>query len=146
MQQQTPSFTGAYLNQNTSPALTVDLQELALLILREGGFLHPDAREGAIIASGGQAWRYRDGQLHEVPWHAYETALNSSDRNDWPPYTIDFSIVPGTGCQSLELSVSTLYDRGICEESRGGNETRWTLQYAGNRWQTVTLEHLMSWD
>ena len=134
------------MNQSNAAIRTVDLHELALLILGQDHFLHPDGRDGSIIASGGQTWRYRDGKLHEVAWHEYEAALSSSDRSDWPPYTIDFTIAPETDCALLKLTVTTVYDQGICAESRGGNETRWIVQYVDDQWQTDRLDYVMSWD
>lgn len=134
------------MNQSTSPTAPGDLKELALLILMRDGFLPADGREGAIIACSGQAWRYQGGHLDEVPWQVYQTALTSSDRDNWPPYTIDFTVAALPACQLLELNVTTVYNQGICEQSRGGNESHWTVQRVEGSWQTARLTYLMSWD
>lgn len=120
--------------------------ELALCILRKQGFINTQHATGTLLASEGRAWRYQEDQLIEVSWCQYEKALNSTNRADWPPYTISFNISSLPDSHTITLSVVTDYNQGICEESRGGNETAWYLCYQDGAWQVRTIDYLLTWD
>jgi hypothetical protein len=130
-------------NQTPMPPTAV---ELALCIMRKHGFVNTQYAAGTLLASGCQAWRYQEDQLTEVPWCEYEKALNSAQRADWPPYTISFSVSSQPDSYTILLSVVTDYDQGICEESRGGNETAWSLCYQDGVWQVSAIDYLFTWD
>lgn len=130
-------------NQTPAPPTAA---ELALCIMRRQGFITTQHATGALLASEGRVWRYEEEQLTEVPWREYEKALNSPHHADWPPYTIGFSISSRPDSHTILLSVETYYDQGICEASRGGNETAWSLCYQDNVWQVCALDYLLTWD
>lgn len=125
---------------------TLSLEETALLIIRQPGFVNKTGADGSILASAGNAWRYVDDLLVEVPWSAYEIALSSVDHNDWPPYTISFTISHQSADETVTVNVTTDYDRGMCEGSRGGNESEWTLRKQDGAWLVLDVAYLISWD
>ena len=124
--------------------MTLSLEKLALLIMRRGD-VNPIYSAGSILASDNRAWRYQNDELIEVAWSDYERALNSDDRDDWPPYTISFTITSLSDDEAV-VSVATDYDQGICEESRGGCESTWRLKYEDGGWRIQDIEYKMSWD
>jgi len=125
---------------------SIPLEDAALIIMREdSGLINLSRASGSIIASGEHAWRYQDDQLIEVEWGEYENALNSSDRKDWPPYTVTFSVSP-LDDKSIQVDVSILYDRGITEDSRGGNSSIWKLKYQEGQWQVIGIVEGSFWD
>lgn len=126
---------------------SIPLEDTALIIMREdSGLINLSRVSGSIIASGEHAWRYQDDQLIEIELGEYENALNSSDRNDWPPYTITFSVSPPSEDKSIQVDVSIFYDRGITEDSRGGNSSTWKLKYQERRWQVISIVEGRFWD
>lgn len=133
-------------NQSNQTPMPPTAIELAHCIMHRQGFMNTQHATGALLASEGQVWRYEDDQLSEVPWCEYERALNSAHRADWPPYTIGFSISSQPDSHTILLSVVTDYDQGICEESRGGNETVWSLCYQDGVWQVGAIDYLLTWD
>ena len=127
-------------------SLPVSLTEIALLIIRKDGFVNASRIAGSMIASAGKAWRYQDDQLIEVPWVDYEMSRNSDNPKDWAPYTIGFTISHFTDDQTIRVNVTTYYDIGMSEDSRGGNESTWMLKYQDNGWKILDIEYQMSWD
>lgn len=123
--------------------MPVSPEDVALLIIRHEGFVNKSCAEGSILATEGHAWRYQADRLMEVPWSDYLDAVNG---DPCPPYTIEFTVGPVSADRTLQFSVATLYDMGICEESRGGNETAWTLQYLDGEWRVAAVDYLMMWD
>ncbi|HXU33498.1 MAG TPA: hypothetical protein VN851_23260 [Thermoanaerobaculia bacterium] len=69
----------------------------------------------------------------------------SSDRSQWPPYTILFTITP-VSPNRLTLDVHTRFDMGLTPESRGGSEETWTLTKKGGRWSVTNRETTMNID
>ncbi len=136
------------ITTSTSTAVSrpTEEEEIALLIIREEGFVNTSRTSGSILASDKRAWRYQDGHLTETAWSDYESALNSNDRNDWPPYTIKFSISAPLADQTIQVDVSTYYDMGITENSRGGNDSVWNMKYQAGQWQVLDMEITESWD
>lgn len=118
-------------------------EKIAWLIIRHQGFVNKSCAAGSILATEGQAWRYLDEQLREVPWNDYLEAVKG---DPCPPYTIEFTVGSLSADLTLQVKVTTLYDMGICEESRGGNETVWTLQHLDGEWRVVDVDYLMMWD
>lgn len=121
----------------------VSPEQIALLIIRREGFVNKSGADGSILATNGHAWRYSTDQLAEVPWSDYLDAVNGEF---CPPYTIEFTVGSVSADRTLQVSVVTLYDIGICEESRGGNETVWTLRHLDGEWQVVAVDYIMMWD
>jgi hypothetical protein len=128
----------------TPTPFSVSLKEIALVIIRGKGIVH--ASPGSIIACGSQAWRYEDDRLVEVPWSVYENALNSKNRNHWPPYTITFSVSPLSDDKTVQVDVRTYYSRGITERSRGGEDSVWKLKYQEGQWQVIDTKRTLVWD
>lgn len=135
------------MSHRTPAPLPVLLEELALLIIRNRRFVNTGYTSGSILASDGKAWRYLDDRLVEVPWSDYECAVNSGDRKEWPPYTITLeNLQVSEDGQSVWLDVTTVYDMGMVESSRGGNESRVLVKYGDGGWHIAEIEALMDWD
>lgn len=117
-------------------------EEAALVIIRAEGFVNSSHAAGSILASDGTAWRYNGDGLTEVPWSEYERAL-ADDPADWPPYTITFTVSPSSTAGTVHVDVSTIYDMGLMEGSRGGNDTSFTMRQVDGRWRVIDVEYTM---
>lgn len=130
------------MNHDRPVSLPLSPKEAALLIVSTEGFVNSGHVAGSILASDGTAWRYNDDGLTDVPWSEYERALGD-DPAGWPPYTITFTVSPPAADGTVRVAVSTIYDMGLVEGSRGGNETSFTLRREDGRWRVIDVEYTL---
>ena len=91
-----------------------------------------------------RVWRYRQGKLVDESVRALTESL-SDDRSVWPPFTFVCTLTSGTSTRAT-VEVETHYDRGLTEESRGGNAQRWEMERQSGVWVVVQRESNRFWD
>jgi hypothetical protein len=133
-------------NSSLPTSLNISIESLAILIIREDGFIDTNRTEGSILATEGHYWRYKNNLLVEIKKSDYDLAINSNDRKDWPPYTITFIYIHQYADQPDRIYVTTYYDMGISENSRGGNESIWTISSTEGEWRVINIAYTKHWD
>jgi len=91
-----------------------------------------------------RVWVAEKGTLRAGSTQDLDRAYGS-DRSQWPPYTILFTITP-VSPNRLTVEVHTRFDMGLLPESRGGSEENWTLLRKGGRWSVANRETTMNID
>jgi len=91
-----------------------------------------------------RVWRYEEGKLIDDTPESFQVVMGLS-RGQWPPYTFIF-VVDEITPEVAVVDLRTIYDRGIEENSRGGNSQKWMLSKSSGKWEVTEKKSGVFWD